>query len=107
ADLIRIAGDVRTHDLCRAAARQHKCGKNAEQRSLAAAVRAEQTKDLTVRDIEADVVECESLTIAVADVGNANRWRCNVRGHRRFQRKGRGDHRGAPLSISKMSSNGR
>src|SRR4051794_8310524 len=63
ANCIGFARGVVSADSRRAGSRQHERGKNAEQRCLAAAIRAEQPKNFRRSDVKRNSVQCRAFTI--------------------------------------------
>ena len=92
AHAIRVKRDVMAQDQRAAFARQHQGGEDAEERRLAAAIRAQQAEDLGAVHIKADAVQRHAIAILVVEAFNADHCRVGVcvgvTGVRGFNKRG-------------------
>ena len=101
--------------------RNHQGGKNPKQRSLPAAIRPQQSKQLRRPNIERNPIQSGAIPIAMDDILNGNNGGCGGRCHFRFGVSECGDfsNQGGPgttpqvfyadtvLSIIRVNNSGR
>src|SRR4051794_3610028 len=79
-NLVRLSHGIKAGDACDSAAGNHECAEYAEERGLAAAVRAEQTEDLCRTHIKRDPIERQATSVVMSQRIHLNgRVCCSVR----------------------------
>ena len=97
-----LADGVEAGDRGAAGSRDHERGKNTEQSSLAAAVRAEQTEEFGRLNVERNAVQRGAVLIAVDEIANGDDWL-----RPRLQQGGvKGESRAVEFEVTTHSTTG-